>query len=146
MCARGRPGNWVLLGRGGTAGWFRRVCVEHADFVQADAAALPLRSGSFDHVFLIGVLGEIPDRRGALAEFRRVLRAGGHLSFSEQLPDPDFIPRGALRRLLRPAGFTEVTTRGRLWYTSTWQPLTDCRERARPRTSHGQDGGAVAPL
>jgi ubiquinone/menaquinone biosynthesis C-methylase UbiE len=74
-----------------------------------------------DHIFLIAVLGEIPDRRLALAEFRRVLRTPGFLSIAEQLPDPDFITRKTLRRGLSAAGFTEERTRGHLFHTSTWR-------------------------
>ena len=88
--------------------------------LQGDARAIPVRSGSVDHVFLVAVLGEIPNRREALAEIHRVLRSGGRLAVSEQLPDPDFITPRALRRELRPAGFVEQITRGRFWYTSTW--------------------------
>lgn len=91
-----------------------------ADVVQADARALPLKRGSVDHVYLVGTLGEIPDRTRALAEIRRVLRPGGRLSVSEQLPDPDFVTPRALRRELRSAGFVEETTQGWLFYTSTW--------------------------
>ena len=91
-----------------------------ADFVQADACALPLRSASVDHVLLITVLGEIPDRPAALAEIGRVLHPGGHLSVAEQFPDPDFVTRRTLRSQLTAAGFTESKTRGWLFYTSTW--------------------------
>ena len=93
-----------------------------AHMVQSDALTLPLRSGSADHVFLVTVLGELPDRPTVLAEIRRVLRPGGHFSVSEQLPDPDFITPGTLRQDLRAAGFVEERTRGWLWYTSTWRP------------------------
>ncbi len=144
-----RPGDWVLeLGPGtgfysleaarrvGRSG--RLVCLDiqgemlretrrrltvagpMADFVQGDAAALPLRSTSVDHVYLITVLGELPDRTTALAEIRRVLRPGGRLWVSEQFPDPDFVTRGSLGRELRAAGFAEEATRGHLVYTSTW--------------------------
>lgn len=92
-----------------------------ASFIQASATHLPLSAGSVDHVFLITVLGEIPDRPAALAEIRRVLRSGGRLSVSEQLPDPDFIAPRALRRLLSAAGFIEEATRGFVVYTSTWR-------------------------
>ncbi len=92
-----------------------------ADLVQSDAAALPLASGQFDHVFMVGVLGEIPNHETALAEIRRVLKAGGRLSVSEQLPDPDFIPPATLRRELSAAGFVEEQTRGWAMYTSTWR-------------------------
>ena len=91
-----------------------------ADFVCADAGTLPLRSASVDKVYLITVLGEIPDRQVALQEIRRVLRPGGQLSVSEQFPDPDFITRRTLRRELGAAGFVETRTRGHLFYTSTW--------------------------
>ncbi len=91
-----------------------------ADFIRADASALPLRSGSLDHVYLITALGEVPDRRAALAEIKRTLRPAGRLSVSEQFPDPDFITRRTLRRELQAAGFVEERTNGRLIYTSTW--------------------------
>ncbi len=96
---------------------------ETADFIQASAEQLPFASRSFDHIFLVAVLGEIPDRSQALGEIRRVLRPGGRLSVSEQLPDPDFVTPGSLRRQLRAAGFIERTTRRHflLAYTSTWQ-------------------------
>lgn len=89
-------------------------------FAVADARSLPLRAASVDHVFLVTVLGEIPDRPRALREIRRVLLPGGHLSIAEQFPDPDFVPRAALRRAVRAAGFVEERTRGWLFYTSTW--------------------------
>lgn len=91
-----------------------------ADFVRADARALPLPAASVDRVLLITVLGEIPDRPAALAEIARVLDSRGHLSVAEQLPDPDFVTRRTLRRELSAAGFTEGKTRGWLFYTSTW--------------------------
>ena len=93
---------------------------ENARFLAASAIDLPLASESVDHVFLVTVLGEIPDRARALREIRRVLRPGGRLSVSEQLPDPDYVTRRTLRRELAGAGFAELRTRGRLFYTSTW--------------------------
>jgi ubiquinone/menaquinone biosynthesis C-methylase UbiE len=104
-----------------------------ADLVQADASALPFRAASFDHVYLVTVLGELPDRRTTIAEIKRVLRPAGRLSISEQFPDPDFVPRHTVRRELRDAGFAEQATRGHLVYTSTWSsaPVTEAnRERA----------------
>lgn len=92
-----------------------------AGFIRASATQLPLASACVDHVFLIAVLGEIPDRPGALGEFHRVLRPSGFLSVSEQFPDPDFVTKTALRRELTAAGFGEERTRGRLFYTSTWR-------------------------
>lgn len=101
----------------------RAAGFESAECVQASAEHLPFASGSFDHVLLVTVLGEIPDRSQALREIRRVLRPGGRLSVSEQLPDPDFITPGSLRRQLCVAGFVELATRRHflLAYTSSWQ-------------------------
>jgi SAM-dependent methyltransferase len=111
-----------------------RTCGLEAEFVQADARSLPLRPSSVDHVFLIGVLGEIPDRTAALAEMRRVLRPGGRLSVSEQFPDPDFVTQRALRQELTVAGFAEEKTRGWLFYTSRW---------SKPEPSAGAPGVAA---
>ena len=91
-----------------------------ADLVQADAGALPFRAASFDHVYLVTVLGELPDRYTTIGEIARVLRPGGRLSISEQFPDPDFVPRRTVRRELHVAGFVEEATRGHLVYASTW--------------------------
>ncbi|MBL8095638.1 MAG: methyltransferase domain-containing protein, partial [Anaerolineales bacterium] len=91
------------------------------NLLQGDACRLPLQPRSLDHVFLITVLGELPDRPGALWEIRRVLKREGRLSISEQFPDPDFITLGALRRELSQAGFVEERSHGRLAYTSTWR-------------------------
>ncbi|MFQ5737433.1 MAG: class I SAM-dependent methyltransferase [Acidobacteriota bacterium] len=91
-----------------------------ADFLRADAGALPLASDSIDRVLLIGVLGEFPDRRRALDEIARVLRPMGRLSVCEQLPDPDFVTKRTLRSELGRLGFSELSTRGHAFYTSTW--------------------------
>lgn len=91
-----------------------------AEFLRADAGALPIASDSMDHVLLIGVLGELPDRQRALAEIVRVLRPTGRLSVSEQLPDPDFVTKSTLRSELGRLAFREISTRGHAFYTSTW--------------------------
>jgi ubiquinone/menaquinone biosynthesis C-methylase UbiE len=92
-----------------------------AALVQASGLDLPVRSASLDRIFLIGVLGELPDRPRTISELRRVLRPGGRLSISEQFPDPDFVTKRTLRRELSGAGFREEATRGHLFYTSTWR-------------------------
>ena len=110
-----------------------------ADFIQADASALPLRSASLDHTYLITVLGEVPDRATAIAEIKRVLRPGGRVSVSEQFPDPDFVTRRVLRRELQAAGFAEGSTKGRLVYTSTWSGAAPDRPEAIPRRAKQGD-------
>jgi len=73
--------------------------------VCASGSRLPFRARAFDLVFLSHVLGEIPDRTGALAEYARVLRSNGTLAITEGLPDPDFIRGARLVRMARGAGF-----------------------------------------
>jgi len=74
--------------------------------VCGDARSLPFRDGCFDLLFVVEVMGEIPDKRGALREFRRVLRSGGTLAVSEAaLFDPDYVRAGVLQRLVTEVGF-----------------------------------------
>jgi ubiquinone/menaquinone biosynthesis C-methylase UbiE len=89
---------------------------------QGSALALPLRSASFDLVYLVTVFGELVHGSAALAEVHRVLRPGGFLSISEHLPDPDYVSRTRLRRSCTEAGFTLLRSAGPWWnYTSTFQ-------------------------
>ena len=86
--------------------------------VCASGSQLPFRSRAFDLVFLSHVLGEIPDRTAALAEYARLLRPSGMLAITEGLPDPDFIRCARLVRMARAAGFRPAERFGRaLHYT-----------------------------
>jgi len=76
-------------------------------FQVADARNLPFADASFDIVASALVINFIPDRPPAMAEMRRVARAGGTLAayvwdFAEELS-----PSGPLRRAMRRIG-TEV--------------------------------------
>ncbi len=93
----------------------RRVQAEGATNVEAKVASvydLPFEDGSFDAVYLITVIGEIPEPERAMGEFQRVLRPGGTLGFSELLFDPDYprartlvhLAEGAGLRLLKKSG------------------------------------------
>lgn len=73
-------------------------------FRVADARRLPFPDASFDVVASALVINFIPDRAPALAEMRRVARAGGHVAgyvwdFAEELS-----PSGPLRRAMRRFG------------------------------------------
>lgn len=73
--------------------------------VCASGSQLPFRDDAFDLVFLVTVLGEIPDKAAALREYARILRPRGVLAVTEALPDPDYIRTPALERMARGAGF-----------------------------------------
>jgi ubiquinone/menaquinone biosynthesis C-methylase UbiE len=65
---------------------------------------------------MIAVLGEIPDKKRALAEFRRVLKDDGLLAIGEFLPDPDFPRRKTVTAWCQDAGFVLADTYGNLMH------------------------------
>lgn len=73
---------------------------------------------SFDRALLVTVLGEVPDREGALRSVHTALRPGGLLSLTEMLPDPHYQSRGTVRRLAEAVGFQHDRTYG------TWLAFT----------------------
>jgi SAM-dependent methyltransferase len=58
-------------------------------FVGLDGQALPLESGSVDHVLTTWTMCTIPDVETAVTEMHRVLRPGGELHFAEHGRSPD---------------------------------------------------------
>jgi ubiquinone/menaquinone biosynthesis C-methylase UbiE len=68
------------------------------------AENLPFADERFDVVFMVTVLGEVPDRHRAVAEAARVLRRGGRFSVTEAAGDPDRVPRGEVAGLAAAAG------------------------------------------
>lgn len=71
-----------------------------------DARFLPYPDGGFDAVYLISVLGEVPDSQVALRELCRVLKPGGRVVVGEIVADPDFIGLPTLQASMAAAGFT----------------------------------------
>jgi ubiquinone/menaquinone biosynthesis C-methylase UbiE len=59
------------------------------EYLDLEMDRLPLPAESVDHVLVTWTLCTIPDLDGALAEMRRVLRAGGALHFAEHGLSPD---------------------------------------------------------
>jgi SAM-dependent methyltransferase len=87
--------------------------------VTADGGRLPLRTGSVDAAWCLGVLCTVMDKAALLAEIRRVLRPGASLGLlvvvadhplnTRQLPEGNHFPtRRELTALLTGAGFTVV--------------------------------------
>jgi ubiquinone/menaquinone biosynthesis C-methylase UbiE len=72
---------------------------------QESVYELPFPDQYFDRIFMIAVLGEIPNKKRALFEFRRVLKDDGALAIGEFLPDPDFPRRKTVVAWCAGAGF-----------------------------------------
>jgi ubiquinone/menaquinone biosynthesis C-methylase UbiE len=56
-------------------------------FVQGDATHLPLASGAFDSVFILGGIHHVNDRRALFGEVARILKPNGTLYFREPVSD-----------------------------------------------------------
>ena len=89
------------------AGVAERVVLHHSG-----AYNLPLADESVDLALLVAVLGEAPDRMRALAEVRRVLKPGGRLAVSEELPNPSYAPAGLVRGWAESVGFEFIAQTG----------------------------------
>lgn len=84
----------------------------------ADAFHMPVDTGSIDRAFLVTVLPEIPDRKRALQELRRVLKPGGVLSITEEFLDPDYPLARTTIRWAEEVGF-ELEERHGTWWIYT---------------------------
>lgn len=84
-----------------------REGLANIEFLQAAAGEGKLGENRFDRALLVTVLGEIPDREGALKEICRSLRAGGILSVTETVFDPHYQTRATVARLAASAGLRE---------------------------------------
>jgi ubiquinone/menaquinone biosynthesis C-methylase UbiE len=82
----------------------------------ADVYDLPFDSGTFDIVYMIAVIGEIPDPVRAMKEFYRVLMPSGSLVLSELLVDPDYPLATTLVRIAAMAGFQLKIKLGNFFY------------------------------
>ncbi|MCU0487204.1 MAG: class I SAM-dependent methyltransferase [Anaerolineales bacterium] len=71
----------------------------------ANVYELPFENSSFDAVYLITVIGEIPEPVRAMREFYRVLKPSGTLAFSELIMDPDYPSAQPLIHQAAQAGF-----------------------------------------
>ena len=89
---------------------------------RGDAQQLPYSDACFDGAYLVSVLGEIPNARGALLELRRVLKPDARLLVCELFLDPDFISLPTLRAWAAEADFRlERTAGSRFFYTASFR-------------------------
>jgi ubiquinone/menaquinone biosynthesis C-methylase UbiE len=93
--------------------------IENVEVVRGDRRQMPRLDESFDMVFLVDVVGEIPDKPAFFSECARVLRVGGTLSVTEQISDPDFRLPHTVRTLASEAGLREEGRVGLPWWTHT---------------------------
>ena len=90
--------------------------------LRASASELPVRDGSFDAAWCLGVLCTVPDQLALLTELRRVVRPGGRIALLvfmartsapfDQPEGNDFPTEGALTSLLDAAELRIETRRG----------------------------------
>jgi len=89
---------------------------------EQSAYELPFDDGTFDVVYMVTVLFEIPDRQRALAEIRRVLKPDGKLASSEFLFDPDYPLLITTIKAAQSAGFQVDHVGGNFWaYTARFK-------------------------
>jgi len=97
----------------------KRAALEGLENIEArvaDVYELPFEEGYFDVVYMIAVIGEIPDPERAMREFHRVLSPEGALVFSELVLDPDYPRAQTLVRLANGAGFRLRKKVGNFFY------------------------------
>jgi len=82
----------------------------------ANAYDLPFDDGTFDLIYMITVIGEIPLPKKAIREFHRVLSPTGTLVFSELLPDLDYPSVSTLIRWVTGVGFKLKKKIGNFFY------------------------------
>jgi ubiquinone/menaquinone biosynthesis C-methylase UbiE len=90
--------------------------VTNIDARIADVYDLPFDQESFDLIYMITVINEIPDIPKALSEFHRVLKPAGKLVFSELFMDPDYPLAGTLIRKAQAAHFRLEEQIGNFFY------------------------------
>ena len=84
--------------------------------ILGDATQSNVKEGSFDLVFLVTTLGEIPDRAAAIAQSYKALKPKGILSVTEIFGDPHYQSRSTVKRLAEEAGFQLKAIHGHWWF------------------------------
>jgi ubiquinone/menaquinone biosynthesis C-methylase UbiE len=94
----------------------REEGIENIDARVANVYDLPFDQGLFDAIYMIAVIGEIPEPDRAMREFHRVLSPAGTLVFSELLMDPDYPRASTLAGRAVRAGFRLKEKVGNAFY------------------------------
>ncbi|MBE3558499.1 MAG: class I SAM-dependent methyltransferase [Ktedonobacteraceae bacterium] len=93
--------------------------ISNIEVIQGDAQQLPLPADSFDMVFLVTVVGEVPDESALFRECARVLKPGGIVAVTEQISDPDYRFPGTVRQQALNAGLQDAGYTGFRWWSYT---------------------------
>jgi ubiquinone/menaquinone biosynthesis C-methylase UbiE len=99
--------------------------------VQGSAHQLPFPDGTFDLIYMVTVLAEIPKPSRALQEAGRVLSDQGHIAITEYLPDPDYPLRSTTRRWGEAAGLEDVSPQGSYSLRDLWSYTVRFRKTGR---------------
>lgn len=89
--------------------------IKNIKLILGSAYKLPFADSSLDLVYMVTVLQEIPDKKKALKEAKRVLKPRGILAVTEFLPDPDYPFKSTTIKLGEAAGFIPDKTLGNFW-------------------------------
>lgn len=81
--------------------------LDNIQFIPGGAGEGKLGHKQYDRVLLVTVLGEIPDRKAALAEIFDSLKPRGILSVTEVIADPHFQRRDSVTSAANSVGFVE---------------------------------------
>jgi ubiquinone/menaquinone biosynthesis C-methylase UbiE len=84
---------------------FENMDIKNVTLTKCDACQIPFEDNYFDLVSMVAVLQEIPDRKKALLEIKRVLKPHGILAITEFIPDPDYPLKSTTIRQCESAGF-----------------------------------------
>jgi protein-L-isoaspartate O-methyltransferase len=93
--------------------------ITNVEIVQGDGQKLPLPAESFDLIFLVTVIGEVPDAQALFHQCAQVLKPGGILAVTEQVFDSDFHQPGFVHNLARIAELEDVSYSGSRWWVYT---------------------------
>jgi ubiquinone/menaquinone biosynthesis C-methylase UbiE len=84
---------------------FENLEINNVTLTKCDACKMPFENNYFDLVFMVAVLQEIPDRKKALLEIKRVLKPQGVLAITEFIFDPDYPLKSTTIRQCESTGF-----------------------------------------
>ena len=89
--------------------------ITNIKLIESSAYNLPFDDNSLDLVFMVTVLGEIPDHDKALKEIKRVLKPGGILAITEMFIDPYYLLKTTVTKKGEKSGFILDEISGSFW-------------------------------